>query len=73
MKFNFKNAQNRGTLPKTVGHVEMAQISIVNKINQWNLILKICPKPWDFALNRGTRENTLKLTEITIEFDNYLL
>jgi hypothetical protein len=56
-----------------VGHVEMAQISIVNKINQWNLILKICPKPWDFALNRGTRENTLKLTEITIEFDNYLL
>jgi hypothetical protein len=34
MKFNFKNAQNRGTLPKTVGHVEMAQISIVNKINQ---------------------------------------
>ena len=50
-----KYAQNRGTLPKTVEHVKKGLISIVNKINQWNITLKICPKPWDFAQMRGTR------------------
>ena len=50
-----KSAQNRGTLPKTVGHVKMACFSIATYTKSMKKFLQICPKPWDSAQNRGTR------------------